>query len=95
MPSFHNHCKERKMWWYAYWGNSGNEKEQAILKSSKQYYRQRLHVIECNRVRWILEKKKDFSVVVKEGWRDKEMNISKNAVKKKIFTSYPNNKKKN
>ena len=32
--------------------------------------------------------------MVKEGWRDKEMNISKNAVKKKIFTSYPNKKKK-
>ena len=31
--------------------------------------------------------------MVKEGWRDKEMNISKNAVKKKIFTSYPNKKK--
>ena len=40
------------------------------------------------------KKKKDFSVVVKEGWRDKEMNISKNAVKKKIFTSYPNKNKK-
>ena len=31
--------------------------------------------------------------MVKEGCRDKEMNISKNAVKKKIFTSYPNKKK--
>ena len=31
--------------------------------------------------------------MVKEGWTDKEMNISKNAVKKKIFTSYPNKKK--
>ena len=38
------------MLWYAYWGNSGNEKEEAILKSSKQNIRQRVHVTECNRV---------------------------------------------
>ena len=33
--------------------------------------------------------------MVKEGWRDKEMNISKNAVKKKIFTFRTLTKKKN
>ena len=32
--------------------------------------------------------------MVKEGWRDKEMNISKNAVKKKIFTFRTLTKKK-
>ena len=41
------------------------------------------------------KKKEDFSLVVKEGWRDKEMNISKNAVKKKIFTFRTLTKKKN
>ena len=32
--------------------------------------------------------------MVKEGWRDKEMNISKKAVKKKIFTFRTLTKKK-